>query len=150
MISPYKKIALRIDLIIQITCLIIFFCGYGMTFLALFISDLQDYAISLLAPILLLGVLGFLNPAMNILHLILGNYSDEIHQLRKNYTFAVLGYIIIGLLGFLFINNFNFTFLSSLSLIYLYGISHLFAIGYIYITILENKTKKIIQRRLYH
>jgi hypothetical protein len=99
---------------------------------------------------LILGVLAILNPVMNILHLILGDYSDEAHKLRKNYTFAVLGYVIIGIIGFFLLQIPTFSFLSDLGFIYLYGVSHLFAIGYVYITILENKTQKIVERRLYY
>ncbi|WP_041263899.1 hypothetical protein [Bernardetia litoralis] len=150
MISPYKKPLLRLDLAIQITFLVILFGGYGTSFLATQISGLQDYSFSLILPFLALGILAFLNPAMNILHLILGDYSDEAHKLRKNYTFAVLGYVIIGIVGFLLLQMPTFSFLDNLAMIYLYGISHLFAIAYVYITILENKTQKIVDRRLYY
>lgn len=150
MISPYKKPLLRIDLAIQITFLVILFGGYGTSFLATQISDLQDYSFSLILPFLALGILAFLNPTMNILHLILGDYSDEAHKLRKNYTYAVLGYVIIGIIGFLLLQIPAFSFINNLTIIYLYGISHLFAIAYVYITILENKTQKIVERRLYY
>jgi hypothetical protein len=150
MVSPYKKPLLRIDLAIQITFLVILFGSYGMSFLAYHIDYLQGFAFSFLFPILALGVLAILNPAMNILHLILGDYSDEAHKLRKNYTFAILGYVAIGILGFLLLQMSIFSFLGNLGFIYLYVISHFFAIGYVYITILENKTQKIVERRLYY
>lgn len=150
MISPYKKPLLRIDLAIQITFLVLLFASYGMTFLASQIDSLQGFSFSFLLPILALGVLALLNPVMNILHLILGDYSDEIHKLRKNYTFAILGYVAIGILGFLLLQFSFFSFLNTIGIIYLYGISHFFAIGYVYITILENKTQKIVERRLYY
>lgn len=150
MISPYKKPLLRIDLAIQITFLVILFGSYGMSFLASQIDYFQDFAFSFIFPILALGVLAILNPVMNILHLILGDYSDEAHQLRKNYTFAILGYVIIGLVGFVLIQVNIFSFLSHVGIFYIYGISHFFAIGYVYITILENKTQKIVERRLYY
>lgn len=150
MVSPYKKSLLRIDLAIQITFLILLFGGYGMSFLASQITDLQSFGGAFLFPIMALAVLGLLNPVMNILHLILGDYSDEAHKLRKNYTFAILGYVIVGGLGFVLSQTNTFSFLSDLGLFYLLGISHLFAIGYVYITILENKTQKIVERRLYY
>ncbi len=150
MISPYKKTMLRIDLVIQITFLILLFGGYGMSFLASQITDLHYFAGSFLFPILALAILGLLNPIMNILHLILGDYSDEVHKLRKNYTFAILGYVIVGILGFILSQTNTFSFLSELSFIYLFVISHLFAVAYVYITILENKTQKIVERRLYY
>jgi predicted Co/Zn/Cd cation transporter (cation efflux family) len=150
MISPYKKPLLRIDLAIQITFLVILFGSYGMTFLASQIDSLEAFTFSFLFPILALGILALLNPVMNILHLILGDYSDEAHKLRKNYTFAILGYVIIGIIGFFLLQIPTFSFINNLGIIYLYGISHLFAIGYVYITILENKTQKIVERRLYY
>jgi len=121
-----------------------------MSFLAFHSTDLQSFAGSFMFPILALGFLAFLNPVMNILHLILGNYSDETHTLRKNYTFAILGYVIVGIVGFFLIQISLFSFLSELGFIYFFGISHLFAIAYVYITILENKTQKIVERRLYY
>ncbi len=150
MISPYKKPLLRIDLAIQITFLVLLFASYGMTFLASQIDSLQGFSFSFLLPILALGILALLNPVMNILHLILGDYSDEVHKLRKNYTFAILGYVAIGILGFLLLQFSFFSFLNTIGIIYLYGVSHFFAIGYVYITILENKTQKIVERRLYY
>lgn len=150
MTSPYKKTALRIDLAIQIAFLVILFGGYGMAFFASQIDALKDFAFSFILPILALGLLAFINPVMNILHLILGNYSDEIHRLRKNYTFAILGYVVIGIIGFFLLQFSAFSFLNSVGFIYLYGISHFFAIGYVYITILENKTQKIVERRVYY
>jgi hypothetical protein len=150
MISPYKKPLLRIDLAIQITFLVILFGSYGMTFLASQIDSLEAFTFSFLFPILALGILALLNPVMNILHLILGDYSDEAHKLRKNYTFAILGYVIIGIIGFILIQTNIFSSLNNIGVFYIYGISHLFAIGYVYITILENKTQKIVDRRLYY
>ncbi len=150
MISPYKKPLLRIDLAIQVIFLIILFGGYGMSFLASQISYLKEFGFSFIFPILALGFLAFINPVMNILHLILGDYSDEAHKLRKNYTFAVLGYVAVGIIGFFLFQLTTFSFLSDLGIFYLYGISHFFAIGYAYITILENKTQKIVERRLYY
>lgn len=150
MISPYKKPLLRLDLAIQITFLVVLFGSYGMFFLASQVTFLEKFGFTVIFPILALGVLGLLNPIMNILHLVLGDYSDEIHKLRKNYTFAILGYISIGIIGFFLIQLPIFSFLSDLGFIYIYGISHFFAIGYVYITILENKTQKIVERRLYY
>lgn len=150
MISPYKKPLLRIDLAIQIIFLVVLFGGYGMSFLATQLDILHEFDFSFLLPVLSLGVLAFINPVMNILHLILGDYSDETHKLRKNYTFAVLGYIVFGILGFFVLQMTTFSFLSSLGFLYVYGISHFFAIAYVYITILENKTQKIVDRRLYY
>ncbi|PIY11739.1 MAG: hypothetical protein COZ18_03375 [Flexibacter sp. CG_4_10_14_3_um_filter_32_15] len=150
MTSPYKKPLLRIDLAIQITFLVILFGGYGLSFLASQTTFLQEFAFSFLLPILALGILGLINPVMNICHLILGDYSDEIHKLRKNYTFAILGYVAVGIVGFLLLQTNTFSFFNNLGVVYIYGISHFFAIGYIYITILENKTQKIVERRLYY
>jgi len=150
MTSPYKKPLLRIDLATQITFLVILFGGYGLSFLASQTTFLQEFAFSFLLPILALGILGLINPVMNICHLILGDYSDEIHKLRKNYTFAILGYVAVGIVGFLLLQTNTFSFFNNLGVVYIYGISHFFAIGYIYITILENKTQKIVERRLYY
>jgi len=150
MISPYKKPLLRTDLAIQIIFLVILFGGYGISFLAHQITSLESFAFSFLFPILVLGILGCINPVLNILHLILGDYSDEVHKLRKNYTFAILGYVAVGIIGFFLIQTTLFSFLRNLGVIYLYGISNIFAIGYVYITILENKTQKIVERRLYY
>lgn len=151
MVSPYKKPLLRLDLAIQITFLVIVFGGYGISLLAFQVEPLRSFGSSFFLPIIALAFLAFLNPLMNILHLILGNYSDETHRLRKNYTFAVLGYIIIGSIGFFV---FQMDILSSITQmvanVYFYGIGHLFAIAYVYITILENKTQKIVDRRLYY
>ena len=91
MISPYKKPLLRIDLSIQVTFLVLLFGGYGITFLSFYSQYLQDFAILSIYPILALGVLAFLNPAINILHLILGNYSDETHKLRKKLYICCFG-----------------------------------------------------------
>ncbi len=150
MISPYKKQLLRLDLVLQITFLIVLFGGYGITFLGLKIPALQEFGFLLIFPVLALALLGLINPVLNILHLILGNYSDETQKLRKNYTFAILAYIIVGLMGFILIRLTNFSFLNSLGYFYIYGISHFFAIVYVYITILENRTQKIVERRLYY
>jgi predicted Co/Zn/Cd cation transporter (cation efflux family) len=150
MVSPYKKPLLRIDLAVQVTFLVVLFGGYGLSLLSFHTPYLPDFAVSFIFPILALGVLALLNPVMNILHLILGDYSDEAHKLRKNYTFAILGYIIVGIIGFFMLQIPTFSFLNNLGFIYLYGISPLFAIGYVYITILENKTQKIVERRLYY
>ncbi|WP_338759542.1 hypothetical protein WAF17_11885 [Bernardetia sp. ABR2-2B] len=150
MISPYKKPLLRIDLVVQLLFLIILFGGYGMTFLS-FHFPLEEFDFAFLFPILALAILGLINPIMNILHLVLGDYSDETHQLRKNYTFAILAYLGIGALGYLTALAFNAMWLLGIvGYFYIYGISHFFAIGYVYITILENKTQKIVERRLYY
>ena len=149
MISPYKKPLLRIDLVLQIIFLIILFGGYGMSFLGIHIDALQDFSLFLILTIIALAFLGLINPVMNILHLILGNYSDETHKLRKNYTYAVLLYVIVGIIGFI-VNLFFHGIFYKIGYMYLYGISHFFAIGYVYITILENKTQKIVDRRLYY
>ncbi|WP_338793829.1 hypothetical protein [Bernardetia sp. MNP-M8] len=151
MVSPYKKPLLRIDLVIQLFFLVILFGGYGLTFLGSQISALSEFSFAFLFPLLALAVLGLTNPIMNILHLILGNYSDETHALRKNYTFAILAYLAIGILGYLVALTFNMMWLLGVvGYFYIYGVSHFFAIGYVYITILENRTQKIVERRLYY
>ncbi|WP_291721266.1 hypothetical protein [Bernardetia sp.] len=155
MISPYKKTVLRLDLFVQVTFLVLLLGSYGMTFLSFQITALEDFGFAFILPILALTFLAIWNPTMNALNVVFGNYSTETRLLRKKYMMAVGAYIGLGIIGYaLYIilpyNSVFYSIFSYIGFLYIYGVSHLFAIGYAYITILENKTQKIVERRLYY
>ena len=155
MISPYKKTVLRLDLFVQVTFLVVLLGSYGMSFLAFQITALEDFGFAFILPILALTFLAIWNPVMNVLNVVFGNYSTETRLLRKKYMMAIGAYIGLGIIGYALhaLLPYNSSFHAALGYagyLYLYGISHLFAISYAYITILENKTQKIVDRRLYY